>query len=75
MKRIIKTMSVVTATAAAALVLGSAPASAATRVIVKTYPGTAAGARACQIDLKLAPANYFCTRIEATGRHALAYWK
>ncbi|MFI0420842.1 hypothetical protein [Spongiactinospora sp. 9N601] len=74
MKRIVRMMSIVTATAAAALVLGSGPASAKAMIIVKTYPGTAAGARACQIDLKLAPPNYFCTRIQATGRNALAYW-
>ncbi len=72
LKRTSRAVSVVVAAAAAAgIVLGSGVASAQT--VIKTYPYTTAGARACQIDLKLAPAGYYCTTISNPTRYALAH--
>ncbi|GAA3521119.1 hypothetical protein FHR32_005300 [Streptosporangium album] len=69
--RMSKGLSVIVATAAVGVALSSVPASAQT--VIKTYPYTAAGARSCQIDLKLAPAGYYCTTISSPRRYALAH--
>ncbi len=72
LKRTSRAVSVIVAAAAAAgIVLGSGAASAQT--VIKTYPYTTEGARACQIDLKLAPAGYYCTTISNPKRYALAH--
>ncbi|GLX03008.1 hypothetical protein [Microtetraspora sp. NBRC 16547] len=71
LKRTSRVVSIAVAMAATGIVLGSGAASAQT--VVKTYPYTSAGARSCQIDLKLAPAGYYCTTISNPTRYALAH--
>ncbi|WP_214410722.1 hypothetical protein [Sphaerisporangium fuscum] len=71
LKRMSAGLAVVAATAAAGVVLTAGPSSAVT--IVKEYPYTATGARQCQIDLKTAPAGYYCGLIYRPMGYALMH--
>ncbi|MFG3439499.1 hypothetical protein ACGF0J_19845 [Nonomuraea sp. NPDC047897] len=72
MKRISVGMS--TTIAAAAMVVALAPAPASAQVIVRWFPYTTAGAKACNSAANAAGPEYYCTTIKvgSTKMYALA---
>ncbi|MEU6715991.1 hypothetical protein ABZ897_31375 [Nonomuraea sp. NPDC046802] len=73
LKLMSKGLSVTVATLAIGVALGAGAGAASAATVVKTYPNTTAGKRACDIDLKLAPAGYYCTKISNPTRWALVH--